>query len=124
MYGRLWHAHIDSVLPAVLADCSRLRCAPVFVENNGDKGYLGREIRNSGVPVRVYHEHMNKYTKISSYLRKWWTNAEWLNGTDAEYLAQILDYTDTAAHDDAPDSAACVCRQLDRAFTGLSQGVI
>ena len=39
---------------------------------------------------------------------------EWLEGTDPEYLNQILSYTEDAEHDDAPDSAACVCRILDR----------
>ena len=36
-----------------------------------------------------------------------------VRGTDAEYINQILDYTEQAEHDDAPDSAASVCRRLD-----------
>ena len=39
---------------------------------------------------------------------------EWLEGTDIEYINQILSYTEDAEHDDAPDSAACVCRIYDR----------
>ena len=66
------------------------------------------------MPVRVYHEKENKYQKISEYLRKWWSNIVWLEGTDTEYLNQIMDYTEEAEHDDAPDSAACVCRLFDR----------
>jgi hypothetical protein len=57
---------------------------------------------------------MNKYVKISTFLRKWWKNVVFLSGTDPEYIAQIMDYTEDAEHDDAPDSAACVCRILDR----------
>lgn len=57
---------------------------------------------------------MNKYLKISTYLRKWWTKIVWVRGTDPEYLAQIQNYTEDAEHDDAPDSAACCCRKLDR----------
>ena len=52
--------------------------------------------------------------KISTFLRKWWDRIVWLEGTDQEYLNQILSYTEDAEHDDAPDSAACVCRILDR----------
>jgi hypothetical protein len=37
-----------------------------------------------------------------------------VSGTDLAYIDQILDYTEQADHDDAPDSAACVCRILDR----------
>lgn len=116
MYGKMWHNHIDTVLDKILADCNRLMCAPVYCEDNGDKGFLGKEIRRKqqNMPVRVYHEKENKYQKISSYLRKWWGNIVWLEGTDREYLNQIMDYTEDAEHDDAPDSAACVCRLLDR----------
>ena len=113
LYGRLWQKHVDVVLDAALAKCHELMCEPVYCENNGDKGYLGREIRNRGVAVRIYAEKMNKYAKISTYLRKWWGNVVFLHGTDAEYISQIMDYTEDAEHDDAPDSAACVCRVLD-----------
>ena len=121
LYGRLWQAHVDTVTAAILTDCDRLMVAPVYCETNGDKGYLAKELRRNGIPVRAYHESMNKYAKISTYLRKWWTNIEWLEGTDAEYLAQIMDYTEDAEHDDAPDSAACICRILDRGhYEGLT----
>lgn len=32
------------------------------------------------------------------------------------YIDQILDYTENAEHDDAPDSAACICRILERGY--------
>lgn len=114
LYGRLWHGHVDTVLDAALADCQRLMCGPVWCESNGDKGYLAREIQRRGVKAGGYPERENKYIKISTYLRKWWPNIVWLKGTDPEYLAQIMDYTEDAQHDDAPDSAACVCRYFDR----------
>lgn len=114
LYGRLWRAHVDTVMDAALADITRLMCGPIYVETNGDKGYLGRELRSRGAAVRMYQEHQNKYIKISTLLRKWWGNVVFLSGTDPEYIAQIMDYTEEAEHDDAPDSAACVCRILDR----------
>lgn len=113
MYGRLWHSHVDVILPAALAECARLLCGPVSCETNGDKGYLAREIRRAGGSARPYPETMNKYVKISTYLRKWWGNIVFLQGTDPDYIAQILDYSEDAEHDDAPDSAASVCRLLD-----------
>lgn len=116
LYGRLWHQHVDTVLDAALADCTRLMCAPVHVETNGDKGYLAREIQARGVPAHKYAEKQNKYLKIASYLRKWWGNIVFLDGTDRAYIDQIMDYTEEAEHDDAPDSAACVCRYFDGAL--------
>lgn len=114
MYGRLWRGHVDQRAQEIATECARLRCAPLWMENNADKGYLRQDFTRRGVAARGYHETLNKYVKISTYLRKWWANIVWLEGTDAEYLAQVLDYTEDAAHDDAPDSAACVARLLDR----------
>lgn len=114
LFGRMWHAHVDTVLDAALAEAERLRCAPVLCEDNGDKGFLAKEIRARGISSRQYHERENKYQKISSYLRKWWPNIVWLRGTDRDYLNQILDYSEDAEHDDAPDSAACIARHFDR----------
>lgn len=114
LYGRIWQKHVDTVLDAILTDCDRLRCQPIWVENNADKGYLYRELKRRGYASHVYGEKMNKYYKISTFLRKWWGNVVLLDGTDTAYLNQILSYNEEAAHDDAPDSAACVCRALDR----------
>lgn len=130
LYGKMWHNHVDTVLDGILADSERLQCAPVYCEDNADKGFLAKEIRQKkpGLPVRGYHEKENKYQKISEYLRKWWPNIRWLEGTDPDYLAQIMDYTEDAEHDDAPDSAACVCRLFDRkrldSYTSVFGGVV
>lgn len=120
-YGRLWRAHVDTVLDAILTECERLKCAPIYCETNGDKGYLAKEIRKRGHLAGPYHESQNKYFKIATHLHKWWGNITWLKGTDPEYLNQIMDYTEDAMHDDAPDSAASMCRYLDRAKSGDSE---
>lgn len=117
MYGRIWHAHVDTLTNVIMAECERLMCGPIYMETNGDKGYLSRELRAMGAQTRPYHEPENKYLKIATYLVKWWPNIVFLRGTDADYLDQITGYNDAAEHDDAPDSAACVCRVLDRRRT-------
>ena len=114
LYGRMWHGHVDTVLGYCLAEADRLMCGPVWCEKNADKGYLAQEIKRQGRPASPYTEKENKYVKISTFLRKWWSGIRWLEGTDPEYLNQILTFTEDAEHDDAPDSAACVCRILDR----------
>ena len=119
LYGRLWHAHVETCMDAILTEVERLRCGPVHVEANADKGYLAKELRSRGLPIRSYHETTNKYFKISTYLRKWWSSVFVLAGTDPAYIAQILDYSEDAEHDDAPDSAACACRVLDRRLASI-----
>ncbi|MBR0387238.1 MAG: hypothetical protein IJH85_05540 [Clostridia bacterium] len=53
---------------------------------------------------------MAKIIKIQTYLKQAWGRIRFLQGTDQAYIDQILDYTEYAEHDDAPDSAATVCR--------------
>lgn len=113
LYGRLFHGHVDTVMEEIIAECDRLLCSPIWCETNGDKGYLARELRRMGVQVRTYQERQNKHLKISTHLRKWWPKLRFLRTTDPAYTDQILAYSDSAAHDDAPDSAACICRILD-----------
>ena len=113
MFGKLWQSHVDKVLPEIIRLCSLYRCAPIWCEENADKGYLARDIQQRGAMPQRYNESMNKYVKISSYLFRWWPRIKWLEGTDPEYINQIMDYTQDAAHDDAPDSASCIARLLD-----------
>lgn len=113
LYGKLWHMHVDNVLKIALAEADRLMCGPVYCELNGDKGYLSKEIRNRGGYAFGYTESQNKYIKISTYLKKWWSNVVFVKGTDPAYIEQIMDFTDSAEHDDAPDSAATCCRIMD-----------
>lgn len=114
LYGRLWNAHVDTVMGAIATEMRRLRCSPIHMEVNADKGYLAREFQRMGELTHMYSEHQNKFFKIATSLRKWWPNIVFLEGTDRAYIEQIMSYTETAEHDDAPDSAACVCRLLDR----------
>ncbi len=128
MYGRLWPKDVLSVLDEIFREAERLRCGMLYCEDNGDKGFLKREIfrraeewenrkGEDGVGAGVcavwphtYTERQNKIIKIESYLREAWRRIRFLEGTDREYIDQILDYTEYAEHDDAPDSAATVCR--------------
>lgn len=40
MYGRIWHKHVDDVLEQCIGLAEELMCAPIYCEDNGDKGYL------------------------------------------------------------------------------------
>ena len=97
----------------IIREADRLMCWPMLCEDNGDKGFLAKEIRERDHWSRTYTEHQNKVIKITSYLRKWWPDVIFLRGTDPEYINQIMDYTEQAEHDDAPDSAAVCCRYWD-----------
>lgn len=114
LYGRMWHKHVDTVIDTCISEAKRLLCAPILTETNADKGYLAKEIIRRGYSARTYTESMNKFLKISTFLRKWWGNIVFLDGTDKQYVAQILSYTESAEHDDSCDSAAVCCRWFDK----------
>ena len=116
LYGRIWHCAVDKVIDVIASETERLMCVPLKCEKNGDKGFLADEFMKRGVYATTYTESMNKFIKITTFLKKWWPRIIFLEGTDPEYIDQILDYTEHAEHDDAPDSAACICRILDNGY--------
>ena len=112
VYGRCWRKHIDDVQDEIIRLRQSFNAGRIHVENNGDKGYLGKALRAKGERVNIYHESMNKFLKITSYLKAEWKNVVFVAGTDDEYINQICDYNENAEHDDCPDSLASLIRKL------------
>lgn len=112
MLGKRWNKHVDDCLSEILALQDKYKVGSISCERNADKGYLAKELRNQGMYVEDYSENMNKFIKISTYLRKYWSDIIWLEDTDMDYMNEILDYTENAQHDDSPDSASCMIRKF------------
>lgn len=111
VFGKCWRKHVDDVVDECIAYHNQFMCGKLYNENNGDKGYLAKDIRNKGVRVVSYHEDMNKFLKISTYLKNSWENIVFVEGTDKAYIEQICDYNEDAEHDDCPDSLASLIRK-------------
>lgn len=111
-FGKLFKKHVNDCINQMLVFAQQYRAGTWLCESNGDKGYLGEKLREYNIPAFTYPENMNKYIKICTHLYKNWSNIYWIEDTDPNYLSQILDYTEDAEHDDAPDSAASLCRHL------------
>lgn len=112
VYGRMWHKHVDDCLDEIIAFRQGFMAGKIWCEDNGDKGYLAKELKGRGERAVTYHESTNKYLKITSYLKAIWKDIEFVAGTDEEYIKQITDYNENAEHDDAPDSLASLARLL------------
>lgn len=110
--GKMWRKHIDDVEDEIIEIRKRFNAGKIYCEDNGDKGYLAKQLRAKGERVVTYHENMNKDLKITSYLKFEWNNVIFVLGTDQEYINQICDYNENAEHDDAPDSLASLVRLL------------
>lgn len=109
-FGKRWDKHVDDCIDEIMAYMNYYKAGTIHCEKNADKGYLAKELRKKGCIVSEYTEGMNKFIKISTYLRKNWSNIEFLEDTDNEYMCEILDYTEYAEHDDSPDSLSCLMR--------------
>lgn len=109
-YGQMWRKHVEDCYADILSLYNRFKCGKLYMEKNADKGMVAKDIKKLGISVVPYDESMNKHMKIVTYLKTVWKDIIWVEGTDMDYLEQICDYTEDAAHDDAPDSAASVAR--------------
>ena len=113
MYGKLWRKHVEDCYDDICSLYKEFRCGKIYIERNADKGMVARDLRKWGdVKTVSYDEHMNKHIKIVTYLKAIWKDIVFVEGTDLNYISQICDYTEDAAHDDAPDSAATVARLI------------
>lgn len=110
--GKRWDKHIDDCMYEIINLMNYYRLGSIAVERNADKGYVAQNLANEGLIVDDYDEHMNKYIKISTYLRKNWANIKFLEETDSEYINEILDYNENAVHDDSPDTLSSLLRKI------------
>lgn len=118
--GKLWRKHVDDCIDAIIALRVQTNAGKIYCENNGDKGYLGKELRRKNERTVIYHEDMNKFLKITSYLKAAWKDVVFVAGTDKDYINQVCDYNENAEHDDAPDSLASIIRKK---YYASSKGV-
>ena len=109
-FGKMWDKHVDDCLNEILLYHNDLKAGTIYCETNADKGYLIKRILEKGIPCKGYPEKTNKFIKISSQVKPNWDRLLFLDNTDREYINQILDYTEYAKHDDAPDSLASAIR--------------
>jgi hypothetical protein len=112
VYGRMWRKHVEDVTPQIVAEIERLKLGRMYMETNADKGYAAKAFREKGVRVQTYHEKMNKFLKVTTYLKTAWPDVIFCEGTDEAYVNQICDFTEDAEHDDAPDGLSSLCRVM------------
>lgn len=112
VFGKLWHRHVDDVEDEIIRLRKAFNAGRIACETNGDKGYLSKSLRSKGELTAPYAEKMNKFLKITTYLKSEWRNVVFVKGTDPEYINQVCDYNENAEHDDAPDSLSCMIRLL------------
>lgn len=124
VFGKLWNKHVDDCMEDIKFFMSEMKADKIYCEDNGDKGYLAKELRKKGLRAVTYHETQNKYYKITSYLKGAWNSIYFVVGTDDDYINQICDYNENAEHDDAPDSLASMIAKLYNKRTQKYESVL
>ena len=112
IFGKLWHKHVDDVTDEIIEYRKAFNAGRISMETNGDKGYLSKAFRAKGELTAPYNEKMNKFLKITTYLKGAWQDVVFVTGTDEAYINQVCEYNENAEHDDAPDSLASMIRLL------------
>ena len=112
VYGKMRRKHVEECYSDIQMDYERFLCGKIYNEDNADKGMVAKELRKFGMRTVTYHEDMNKYLKIVTYLKAIWKDVVFVEGTDQEFINQICDYFEDAEHDDAPDTVACLARLM------------
>ena len=114
--GKSFEGNVKLWTDEIARWCREYHVRRVYIEDNPDKGYTADEIKSKGVNVTSYTETTNKHVKISTFLLEAWDDIIWAedqkgeDGTDAEYMNQILDYREKQEPDDGADSAASLIR--------------
>lgn len=112
VFGKIWRKHVEDCYGEILNLYTQFACGKMFIEKNADKGMVARDLKNLGIKTVSYDEGMNKHIKIATYLKAIWPEIYFVEGTDADYIEQICDYSEDAEHDDAPDSCSVLARLL------------
>ncbi len=113
--GKMWQANVIDCEEHIKDYYNDFDCKRCYNELNADKGFLAKDLkRKYGMRMVTYHEKMNKYIKITTYLKAQWENVYFVKGTDQAYINQIVDFNENAEHDDSADSLACCIRIYDK----------
>lgn len=119
VHGELYReTHVDKCMARILELHRELRLGTVYMEKNADKGYVADKLEGYKLPVSTYQETENKFIKISTFARGQWSHLRRLQSSvkaSREYWDEVIDFTEGAEHDDAPDSLACAIRLRESA---------
>lgn len=111
MVGFTYAMAISEAMPFIADTLRKYKAKKVYVEKQSDRGWTASMLRKEFFSVEEYDENVKKEHKIATYLFEVWPRIIWARESDDEYMEQIVDWTAlTKGHDDAPDSASCLCR--------------
>ena len=121
-YGAIWKANLDETYETVEKLCKKYEVRTLFVESVQGQvaiaNHLAKRLHTKKVPTTDA-----KPIRIQNFVKVNWSNIYFSNECQTEYLNQILEYSEFAIHDDAPDSLAGLIQQLGAGNKSLKKRI-
>ncbi|MBN2157912.1 MAG: terminase family protein [Spirochaetes bacterium] len=110
--GEIWKGQIDVTYDKTEKICKSLNIGTLYVEANQAQKALAHEFRKRGIIVREVQNMTNKHLRIMNDVKVPWSRIRFSRAVSDAFLKQVLNYSELARHDDAPDSLAGLIKQL------------
>jgi len=110
--GEIWKGQIDVTYDKTEKLCKAMNVGTLYIEANQAQKALALEFRKRGIIVREVQNISNKHLRIVNAVKVNWDRIRFSRAVSVEYLKQVLNYSELARHDDAPDSLAGLVERL------------
>lgn len=117
--GFVWDKDATTMGKELANVMKKWKCGTCYVESNADQGYAAAELEKYHAAVTQMKETENKHIKIVTHAVAAWPFLNWCSIDECKddeydaYMAQVLDYREKEKPNDAPDSLAALCRELE-----------
>lgn len=114
VYGEVWKGEIDITYDRVCEILNKYQVSKLVLESNQAQGVLSYEFQKRKIFVKTVHNVTNKHFRICSNVKTAWSKVFFSRNVQTEYCQQILNYSESAKNDDAPDSLAGLITELEK----------
>lgn len=117
--GFVWDRDATKMGEVIADVLKKWKCGTCWVESNKDEGYAAEKLEVYHPAVTTDKTSMNKHIKIVTHAVAGWPYLNWCSMEDCKdeeydaYMSQVLDYREKEKPDDAPDSLAALCQELE-----------
>lgn len=117
--GQIWRAPINVTYDKVEKLCKTNGICKLFVESNQAQIAVAEEFRRRGIIVGTLTNTVAKHIRIQNSVKLNWNNIRFSRSVSNDFLKQILQYSELAKHDDAPDALAGLISALGGGKTSI-----
>jgi hypothetical protein len=121
LFGEIWKTQIDETYTRVVKSCLQYDVSTLYCESNQAQVVIAKEFVNRGLFVREIKNTINKHLRIVNSIKTNWSKLYFSNSISENYIKQILNYSEHARFDDAPDSLAGLLEQFKQTSTAINK---